>query len=105
MFQGRWDGGDDTDPTVKPDDAYRGAGHCAANDTRKLVRRGSSPGLQCAAPASARARHAVPLPVPAVSSPGLQWKTPRRDDDDGGVSADGIPDSGRIAIHMVWLSI
>ena len=36
MFQGRWDGGDDTDPTVKPDDEYKGAGPCAANDASKL---------------------------------------------------------------------
>jgi hypothetical protein len=32
MFQGRWDGGHGTDPTVKPDDADKGAGHCAANN-------------------------------------------------------------------------
>jgi hypothetical protein len=32
MFQGRWDGGDDTDPSVKPDDEYKGAGQCAANN-------------------------------------------------------------------------
>jgi len=32
LFQGRWDGGDDTDPSVKPDDAYTGAAQCAAND-------------------------------------------------------------------------
>jgi len=36
MFQGRWDGGDDTDPTVKPDDEYKEAGQCAANDAPKL---------------------------------------------------------------------
>ena len=34
MFQGRWDGGDDTDPTVKPDDAFKGAGQCAVDDAR-----------------------------------------------------------------------
>jgi len=30
IFEGRWDGGDDTDLSYKPDDAYKGAGHCAA---------------------------------------------------------------------------
>ena len=30
IFEGRWDGGDDSDPSVKPDDEYKGAGHCAA---------------------------------------------------------------------------
>jgi len=35
IFQARWDGGDDTDPSVKPDDGYTGAGHCAGNDGLK----------------------------------------------------------------------
>jgi len=26
LFQGRWDGGDDTDPSIKPDDAFKGGG-------------------------------------------------------------------------------
>jgi hypothetical protein len=35
IFEGRWDGGDDSDPSYKPDDAYKGAGHCAGNDGLK----------------------------------------------------------------------
>jgi len=39
IFQSRWDGGDDTDPTVKPDDEYKGAGHCAASNARTSAER------------------------------------------------------------------
>jgi len=37
VFRGQWDGGDDSDPTFKPDDEYTGAGHCAANPPRLLA--------------------------------------------------------------------
>ena len=37
IFQGQWDGGDDTDPSVTPDDAFTGAGDCAAVDARQLA--------------------------------------------------------------------
>jgi hypothetical protein len=36
IFRGRWDGGDDSDPSYKPDDAYEGAAHCAADDGRHI---------------------------------------------------------------------
>jgi hypothetical protein len=35
IFEGRWDGGDDSDPTYKPDDAYKGTARCAAYDVAR----------------------------------------------------------------------
>jgi hypothetical protein len=72
IFQGQWDGGDDTDPSAKPDDAYTGAEHCAVNDARP-------PGLPALSAVEGKPRPPVQNAQrkrPPDGSPGLQRKTP-----------------------------